>query len=141
MKIIIYSAIFKRRFPANPPSNVHLLCAWNDLETQEPATVINQYDALIKEVRYICPSSRIILSRIPPRGIDAKLLNKIEKVNTYLSNAGQKENMTYFGRCPTMFKHYQEDEIHFNEAGAQLYANRLGQLTKNFTLNDRNVKE
>ena len=126
------SGIFSERYQ---PETVVLQCGGNDLANHRPtAQVVQQLDILVQEVRRCCPRSIIVVSKIPLRGHDERLLHEIALVNTFISNmARDKRNNIYCcDPSPKMFKYFSKDEVHFNHSGKQVYAYELAKFLANF---------
>ena len=75
-----------------------------------------------------------MLNHIPPRGENSELLDKISMVNTFINNISRdkRSRVLSYDVCPTMFRHYQRDGVHFNHAGKQLYASAMAKTLSNF---------
>ena len=117
------------------PDVVILQCAGNDLENgRPPSQVIQQMDHLIHEIKRHCPRADKMLNHIPPRGENSELLDKISMVNTFIHNISRDKRSRVLSCdvCPTMFRHYQRDGVHFNHAGKQLYASAMAKTLSNF---------
>ena len=56
-------------------------CESNSLEK-----VQEQYDYLINDVKYRCPGTRLIVSRVPPRKASTKTMSKIIGLNLHLKS-------------------------------------------------------
>ena len=99
---------------------VVLQCGGNDVENDcPPAQVIRKFDHLICEIKRCCPTAKIIINKIPPRGRQYELLSVISKLNTYLMNLSKdkRRQVTCSDACFQAYCYYQNDEIHFNHAG------------------------
>ena len=117
------------------PDIVVLQCGGNDAENgRPPAQVIRQFDYLIREIKRCCPSAKIIINKIPPRGLEDELLAVISKLNTYVMNMSKdkRRQVTCSDACPKAYRYYQKDEIHFNHAGKQYYASEMSKTLLNF---------
>ena len=121
--------------PHKQPREIVLQCGGNDLESQPADKVSHQYDCLIEDVRKLCPNSIIITSNVPPRGRKTSTLKKIDLLNVHLANKSDCENnITNIDVCPTMPVYFSNDQVHFNNRGANMYARNLAQSLINFSL-------
>ena len=108
------------------PDFVILQCGGNDLERFANHKVIIQYERLITTVQKLAPFSTILLSSVPPRGVNANLLERIEMLNTYLRNKAKTNiSLEYIEICPFLFSHFKRDNVHFNDTGSFVYNKNL----------------
>ena len=118
------------------PDIIILQCGGNDAENgRPPAQIVQQLDLLIREVKHCCPGARVVINKIPPRGRNEQLMNIISMINTFIYNlARDKRHRVHCSdTCPTSFRFYQADKIHFNNEGKKLYANAMYKVISNFT--------
>ena len=118
------------------PDIIILQCGGNDAENgRPPAQIVQQLDLLIREVKHCCPGARVVINKIPPRGRNEQLMNIISMINTFTSNLARdkRRRVHCSDTCPTSFRFYQADEIHFNNEGKKLYANAMYKVISNFT--------
>ena len=112
--------------PAYQPAHVIIQCGGNDAANRPTHKVVLGYDRLVNNVRKACPKSIITLGIIPPRGTDHTILENIAKVNTYITNRGNRgDGVVSSDLCPCDYQHYKTDLIHFNQTGTQIFACRL----------------
>ena len=112
--------------PAYQPADVIIQCGGNDAANRPTHKVVLEYDRLVNNVRKACPKSIITLGIIPPRGTDRTILENIAKVNTYITNRGNRgDGVVSSDLCPCDYQHYKTDLIHFNQTGTQIFACRL----------------
>ena len=117
------------------PGTIVLHAGGNDLENSSVLIASQRMDKLIKDVKSICPSSRIILSAIPPRKQNGFLNLKIAKYNEHLQMKSNTENNITFVDCvPLDLMYYKYDKVHFNSDGKDFYSQRLAEFlnTRNF---------
>ena len=74
------------------PDNILLLAGGNDAEETTVDLTINSYEGLVRDIRKICPQAKILLSAIPPRKNNITINKKIEEVNDYLKDRGQRND-------------------------------------------------
>ena len=123
------------------PKKVHLLCGGNDASSRDSHLIVKQYDDLIREVRKCCPGAQITVNTIPPRRRDRRVLERIEQVNTYLRNRGQRgDGVTCLDEQPHFPSHFSDDKVHFNNIGKATYAKQLADYYVNFPPLPRNIR-
>ena len=86
-------------------------------------------DCLVREIRRCCPRANIVVNKIPPRGHDETVMQKIAMVNTYISNMAREKKFKVYCRdpCPKMYKYFAKDEVHFNNSRKQFFAYSISQ--------------
>ena len=126
-------------FPrSNQPTCVVLQCGGNDSEKRSADEVIKQYDALINDVQYHCPTAHIALSKIPLRGNNADIWNKIDQINGYLENrATRGDGVMFIDACPQSLSMFRKDLVHFSSRGMRFYAQSMYNKLTNFTRSPR----
>ena len=118
--------------PRYQPQHVVVQCGVNDATTRPPHQVVREYDRLVNEVRRACPETTITLNLIPPRGSDDTILENIAKINTYISNRGERgDHLVSCDPCPRDSAHFKRDLTHFNETGIHIFASRLAAHIQN----------
>ena len=116
------------------PTNVMLQCGGNDVERVPVSAIKEQYEGLIRDVRNHCPHARIVLSTIPPRRTNDKVLQNIIRVNNYLRERGtHNDGVTTIDVVPQDPDHFKKDKVHFNGKGLRLYAANIAKHLSNFT--------
>ena len=108
------------------PDKILLLGGGNDAEESSVDRTINSYDGLVRDIRKLCPQSKIIISAIPPRK-DSNIINKrIKEVNEYLYDRGQRNDFVEFvDVVPTESNLFTKKKVHFNSEGKSIFASRL----------------
>ena len=108
------------------PDNILLLGGGNDAEESSVDRTINSYDGLVRDIRKLCPQSKIIISAIPPRK-DSNIINKrIKEVNEYLYDRGQRNDFVEFvDVVPTESNLFTKKKVHFTSEGKSVFASRL----------------
>ena len=108
------------------PDNILLLAGGNDAEETTVDLTINSYEGLVRDIRKICPQAKILLSAIPPRKNNITINKKIEEVNDYLKDRGQRnDNVEFVNVVPTQPDLFIYDKVHFNNKGKSIFARRL----------------
>ena len=108
------------------PDNILLLAGGNDAEETTVDLTINSYEGLVRDIRKVCPQAKIILSAIPPRKNNVTINKRIEKVNEYLSDRGQRNDFVEFVNVvPTESKLFTAKKVHFNSEGKSTFATSL----------------
>lgn len=119
--------------PTYQPKKIVLQCGGNDLESQSVDRVAHQYNCLVRELKTLCPSALIVVSKIAPRRGKASIIRKITAMNTHLENMSQSHSSIHcIDVCPTSIEHFRKDMVHFNNNGTQLYAANLASALQNF---------
>ena len=122
-------------FPSsNLPTCVVLQCGGNDSERRSAEAVIQQYDALIDDVQYYCPTAHIVISKVPLRGNNTDISRKINEINKYLENrATRGDGVIFIDACPQSLSMFKKDLVHFNSRGMRFYAQSMCNNLTNFT--------
>ena len=108
------------------PDKIVLLAGGNDAEDSTADRTMNAYEGLIRDVKKVCPQSKILISSIPPRKGNRVINNKIEEVNDYLKDRGQrKDNVKFVDIVPVEPDMFTYKKVHFNQRGKSLLASRL----------------
>lgn len=108
------------------PDKIVLQAGGNDAEDLTADRTINAYEGLIRDVRKVCPRSKIIISSIPPRKNDRTINNKIKEVNEYLEDRGKRnDNVQFVDVVPVDPDMFTAKKVHFNKKGKSLLASRL----------------
>ena len=108
------------------PEKILLLAGGNDAEETSADMTMNEYEGLVRDIRKICPRSKIILSAIPPRKNNKVINDKITEVNDYLYDRGQRKDNVYFvDVVPKDSKLFTNKKVHFNDEGKSLFASNL----------------
>ena len=116
------------------PTCVVLQCGGNDSERRSAEAVIQQYDALIDDVQYYCPTAHIVISKVPLRGNNTDISSKINEINKYLENrATRGDGVIFIDACPQSLSMFKKDLVHFNSRGMRFYAQSMCNNLTNFT--------
>ena len=111
---------------AKQPDKILLLAGGNDAEDSTVDRTINSYEGLIRDIRTVCPQSKILLSSIPPRYNDRVVNSKIKEVNEYLEDRGKRrDNVEFVDVAPVESNLFTSKKLHFNQKGKSLLASRL----------------
>ena len=119
----------------NAPDNVVLQGGGNDLHNGAPPHLVNkEFEHLIKEVKRVAPNTRVVLSKIPYRTFDRRLLYNIDCVNQYLENRAKRgDNVTLVDIRPDFPAHHAgPDYVHFTATGNEVYGDKLASKLINF---------
>ena len=123
-----------------PPQHIVIQAGGNDAENHAVPLVINEYDALIKEVERNAPNANIILNKIPHRSFNKRTHHSIDKINIYLGNrARRSSNVKFVDACPSFPDYFKSDLIHFDNDGCEKYGSKLAYEIKNFHTNHANT--
>ena len=80
----------------------------------------------MRDIRRICPQTKIIISSIPPRKNNRAINSKIRQVNDYLNDRGKrKDNVSFVDVVPTEPQYFTGKKVHFNDKGKSLFASGL----------------
>ena len=108
------------------PDKILVLAGGNDAEDTTVDRTINGYEGLVRDIRNACPQSKILISSIPPRKNNKVINDKIDEVNEYLADRGQrKDNVKFIDVVPKDSQLFYSDKVHFNKKGKSLLASRL----------------
>ena len=108
------------------PDKVVLLAGGNDAEETSADLTMNEYEGLVRDIRSVCPSTKIILSAIPPRKNNKTINDRIDEVNGYLYDRGQRKDNVYFvDVVPKDSKMFTKKKVHFNDEGKSVFAKNL----------------
>ena len=122
-----------------PPKTVVLQCGGNDCEFNSLEKVQEQYDYLINDVKYHCPGTRVVVSRVPPRKASTETMSKTVGLNLHLKSRNNPDmDVQCVDVCPKITRYYKRDKIHFNSSGVRLYAQKLSCELKNFQVCQEN---
>ena len=120
------------------PDRIVLQCGGNDAERQPTEVVTTRIETLVHTIKRLCPTSGIIINKIPPRGTDNKILSKIEVINSSLDNHYCNDVLVeIINACSTSLRFYRSDFVHFNPKGAYQFAKQLADTISNFTWRER----
>lgn len=129
-KIIDVAPRIKNMIPLNFCGTVSLLLGGNDCECTNAEKVTDNYEQLILDIMSFAPCAQILLCAIPPRGNSEYLCYKINTVNcnlhffaTFHANVHFLDNVLQESQ-----NHFKTDNIHFTDAGRQLFAKTLNQM-------------
>ena len=76
-----------------------------------------------------------MISAIPPRRNNTAILNKIECINAHLQQkCSIEQGLHYVQVFPDQVKLYKKDLVHFNNRGANVYADKLADVIQDFRL-------
>ena len=108
------------------PDKIVILAGGNDAEETTADRTINSYEGLVRDIRKVCNHSKILLNSIPHRKNDSKTNRKIDEVNDYLADRGQrKDNVQFMNIAPVESHFFTSKKVHFNQRGKSLLASRL----------------
>ena len=108
------------------PDKILVLAGGNDAEETTADRTMNSYEGLVRDIRKVCPQSKILISSIPPRKNDNIINNKIKEVNEYLADRGQRnDNVQFVDVVPKEPKYFTSKKVHFKPIGISLLASRL----------------
>ena len=122
------------------PERVVLQCGGNDAERQPAEVISTRIESLVHDIKRICPTSDIIINKVPPRGKNQKVLNNIKRLNSSLEYRYQgDENVQVIDVCPKAPQFYRKDLTHFNFRGSFQFAKQLSDHLSNFHWLDRRM--
>lgn len=131
---LIQSRVASILRPASNPRCIVLQAGGNDACKESANRVVSRYESLIRDIRYRCPQSTLILSKIPPRAGNHKTMSTINEVNANIDRfASVMDNVYSVSVCPTSVSDYKGDRTHFNNSGMDLYARNLSGQLQNFS--------
>ena len=114
------------------PDDVLLLAGGNDAEETSIDRTINEYEGLIRDLRTACPTTRIIVSSIPPRKNDRAINHRIKEVNDYLRDRGLRgDNVKFVDAAPVASSMFTRKLVHFNSEGKREFAKRFQSFLAN----------
>ena len=122
-----------------PPKTIILQCGGNDYEYHSLEQIKEQYDYLVNDIKYYCPGTKVIISRVPPRKTNSETMAKIAGLNLHLESRSNPEiDVHCVDVCPKITRYYKRDKIHFNSSGVRFYALKLSCELKNFQVSRGN---
>ena len=97
-----------------------------DVQRDTLTNLTKKYDKLIQSVSQTAPSSKVVITAIPPRLSDgyASVNEKTNKFNAYLQKLCSNSKQLYFidANPPKHRTNYREDGYYFSQAGTSFYA-------------------
>ena len=110
-----------------------LQCGGNDIERQSAETVCTRIETLVGDIRRLCPNSDILISKVPHRGRNQKVLNTVDKLNACLDQRYRcDEHVEIIDVCPKSPHFFRRDMVHFNAKGVSQFAENLADILSNF---------
>ena len=121
------------------PKNIVIQAAGNDVGRHRTDMVVQEYNKLIKTLKFKCPKSNIWLCKIPRRSHLSWLPSEIAKVNTFLEKSSHGSNVKVIDSCPEFGpKYFKRDMTHFTRNGVHVYGDKIACSIINFHVNHTN---
>ena len=118
------------------PKTILLQAGGNDCEKQPIDRVKQDYDGLVNDVKYLWPSARVIIGKVPPRRASVQTQIKIAQLNERLQSMNDPGlDISCSDFSPKITRYYNYDKIHFNHTGVKYYSEKVAQYLSNFHVN------
>ena len=92
----------------------------------------HQYDCLVNGIKYLCPGTRVVISKVPPRKASVETMRTIVNLNSQLESLSDPNiDVQCVDVCPKITRYYKSDKVHFNDSGVRFYAKKMSCELKN----------
>ena len=136
---LIHNKLENILIPGKIPKNIVIQAAGNDVGRHRTDMVVQEYNKLIKTLKFKCPKSNIWLCKIPRRSHLSWLHSEIAKVNTFLEKSSHGSNVKVIDSCPEFGpKYFKRDMTHFTRKGVHVYGDKIACSIINFHVNHTN---
>ena len=136
---LIHNKLENILIPGKIPKNIVIQAAGNDVGRHRTDMVVQEYNKLIKTLKFKCPKSNIWLCKIPRRSHLSWLHSEIAKVNTFLEKSSHGSNVKVIDSCPEFGpKYFKRDMTHFTRNGVHVYGDKIACSIINFHVNHTN---